>query len=88
MADARPKAVALKYRADKDPAPRVVAKGNGHLAEKIVTIAKANGIPLHHDPHLAELLDALDINTQIPPELYQAVAEVLALIYRLNREVI
>ena len=88
MVDARSKAVALKYRADKDRAPRVTAKGNGHLAEKIVAIAKANGIPLHHDQNLVELLDALDIDTQIPPELYQAVAEVLALIYRLNREII
>ena len=84
--DAHPKAVALKYRADKDRAPRVTAKGSGPLAEKIVAIAKAHDIPLHQDRNLVELLDALEIDTQIPPELYRAVAEVLAFIYRLNRE--
>ena len=86
--DKHPKAVALKYRADKDRAPRITAKGRGHLAEKIVAVAKANDIPLHQDQNLVELLDALEIDTQIPPELYRAVAEVLAFIYRLNREII
>jgi len=65
-----------------------VAKGNGHLAEKIVEMAKANDVPLHSDQNLADLLDALGIDMEIPPELYRAVAEVLAFIYRLNREVI
>ena len=79
-----PKAVALKYNAKKDHAPKVVAKGRGEIAEKIVAIAKANNIPLYEDKNLAQILEALELETAIPPELYRAVAEVLAFVYRLN----
>ena len=79
-----PKAVALKYEKEKDAAPRVVAKGRGSVAEKIIEIAKAHRVPLHEDKNLVQVLEALDLETEIPPELYRAVAEVLAFIYRLN----
>ena len=82
--DNSPKAVALKYDGKKDRAPKVIAKGRGEIAEKIVAIAKANNIPLYEDKNLAQILEALDLETEIPPELYRAVAEVLAFIYRLN----
>ena len=82
--DKSPKAVALKYDGKKDWAPKVIAKGRGEIAEKIVAIAKANNIPLYEDKNLAQILEALDLETEIPPELYRAVAEVLAFIYRLN----
>ncbi len=78
------KAVALKYETEKDSAPRVVAKGRDLIAEKIIETARAHSVPLYEDKNLVQVLEALDIDTEIPPELYRAVAEVLAFIYRLN----
>ena len=82
--DKSPKAVALKYDGKKDKAPRVIAKGRGNIAEKIIDIAKEHNVPLYEDKNLIQVLEALDLETDIPPELYRAVAEVLAFIYRLN----
>jgi len=82
--DKSPKAVALKYDRKKDNAPRVIAKGRGEIAEKIIEVAKAHNVPLYEDKNLIQILEALDLETEIPPELYRAVAEVLAFIYRLN----
>ena len=79
------KAVALTYDKKKDHAPRVVAKGKGYLADKIIEIAQQHDIPLYKDKNLVQVLEALDLEIEIPPELYQAVAEVLAFIYRLNQ---
>ena len=82
--DKSPKAVALKYDGKKDKAPKVLAKGRGNIAEKIIDIAKEHHVPLYEDKNLIQILEALDLETEIPPELYRAVAEVLAFIYRLN----
>ena len=79
-----PKAVALKYDGKTDTAPRVVAKGTGKIAQKIIDIAKEHKVPLCEDKNLVQVLAALDLETEIPAELYRAVAEVLALVYRLN----
>jgi flagellar biosynthesis protein len=83
--DKTPKAVALKYDKDKDHAPKVIAKGRGEIAEKILEIAKTHNLPLYEDKNLVQILEALELETAIPPELYRAVAEVLAFIYRLNK---
>jgi len=83
--DKRKRAVALKYNGDKDSAPKVVAKGKGHIAEKIIEAARENDVPLYEDKNLSQVLEALDIDTEIPHELYRAVAEVLAFIYKLNK---
>jgi flagellar biosynthesis protein len=80
----RLKAVALRYERDKDAAPRLVAKGTGEMARRIVERAAQSGVPLREDPGLAELLSALELEAEIPPVLYRSVAEVLAYIYRLN----
>lgn len=80
------KAVALRYDSLKDPAPRVVAKGRGLVAEKILEIARREGIPVREDPDLLEALAQIELDQVIPPQLYQAVAEVLAFLYRLNAE--
>ena len=80
------KAVALTYDQRLDKAPKVVARGRGHMAEKIMTIARQNNIPLQQDSELAAVLELLEPGTEIPPELYQAVAEILAFVYRLNQE--
>jgi flagellar biosynthesis protein len=84
MMEKKPKAVALKYEKEKDAAPRIVAKGRGLVAEKIIEAARAHRVPLYEDKNLVQVLEALDLETEIPPELYRAVAEVLAFIYRLN----
>lgn len=78
-------AVAMRYDAERDKAPKVVAKGKGTIAENILSIAREHGIPLHRDDDLVTLLGVLDIDTDIPPRLYHAMSEVLAHIYRANR---
>jgi len=82
----RDQAVALRYKKDTEAAPRVVAKGKGEIARQIKALAQKNGIPLHRDDDLLELLAQVDIDREIPPELYAAVAEVLSWIYRANAE--
>lgn len=79
------KAVALRYKALEDAAPRVLAKGRGSLAERILAIAQAHGIPVKEDRDLVTLLEALDVGKEIPPELYQVVAELLAFVYRTGK---
>lgn len=78
------KAVALRYQPDEDLAPRVIAKGSGEVAEEIIARAKEAGVPLQEDASLVQLLSKVDLNQQIPPELYRVVAEVLSLVYRLE----
>jgi flagellar biosynthesis protein len=78
--------VALRYDMARDRAPRVVAKGRGAVAERIMALAREANVPLRNDPDLALLLEALDLEAEIPPQLYRAVAEVLAFVYRLNQE--
>ena len=80
------KAAALKYEMKKDRAPRVIAKGKGLIAEKILEVAREHNIPLYRDKELSQVLEALDLNTEIPAELFRAVAEVLAFIYRMNKK--
>ncbi|MDR1616328.1 MAG: EscU/YscU/HrcU family type III secretion system export apparatus switch protein [Syntrophomonadaceae bacterium] len=80
------KAVALSYDAGQDAAPKIVAKGKGVLAERIEAIAKENHILIHQDKSLADYLSALDLNQEIPPELYSVVAEILAFIYRADND--
>jgi flagellar biosynthesis protein len=77
-------AVALKYVAGQDDAPRLVAKGRGVLAEAIVRLAREHGVPVHPDRDLAAVLERLDLDALIPPALYRALAEVLAYVYRMN----
>ena len=80
----RKAAAALRYRPEDEYAPRLVAKGRGRIAEKIIEAAREADVPLYHDPDMLALLMTLDIGEIIPPELYSAVAEVLAFIYRMN----
>ncbi|MFC1528384.1 EscU/YscU/HrcU family type III secretion system export apparatus switch protein [Candidatus Latescibacterota bacterium] len=77
-------AAALRYKQGIDPAPRLVAKGAGIIAEKILQAAREANIPIHEDPDLLALLMTLNIDEVVSPEMYVAVAEVLAFIYRMN----
>lgn len=82
------RAAALKYREGKDVSPKVVAKGRGEIAEKILELAREHGVPIREDSALTEVLMTLELNEAIPQELYKAVAEVLAFVYNLhNRRV-
>lgn len=82
--DERPSAVALTYL-DKNRAPIVVAKGYGVVAESIIREARQNGLYVHASPDLIRLLMQVDLDRQIPPELYLAVAEVMAWIHGLEQ---
>ncbi len=82
--NAEKKAVALKYDPGESSAPKVVAKGRGHVAENILAAAQSNAVPVYQNKSLVNLLMALDLDKEIPPELYTTVAEVLAYIYRMD----
>jgi flagellar biosynthesis protein len=77
-------AVALKYHTKRDTAPKVTAKGEGLVAERIVQLARENQIPIKEDPDLVQILSQVDINKEIPPPVYKVVAELLAFVYKLN----
>jgi flagellar biosynthesis protein len=78
------KAVALTYRAGEDKAPKVTASGRGKIAERIIETAREHGIPVKDDPDLVEVLSKLDIQEEIPPNVYVVVAELLAFAYSVN----
>lgn len=78
----KPVAVALRYDGATDDAPRVVAKGEGHVAEQIIALAKERGIEIREDADLVNLLAAVRLDSPIPIEAYVAVAEILSYIYR------
>ena len=87
MAEDKPiinKAVALKYNHEIADAPRITASGKGVLAEKIIETARDAGIHIKEDPDLLELLGNIPVGQEIPVDLYQTVAELLAFVYQVN----
>src|SRR5262249_40189539 len=82
----RRQAVALRYDPKQDRAPKVVAKGRGSLAERILEVARAHNIPVREDKDLVQILSLLDLDREIPPELYRVVAEILAFVYGVSGE--
>jgi flagellar biosynthesis protein len=95
MSDDRPRgeapnrstAVAVRYD-PKDAAPRVVAKGYGTIADTIIRTAREHGLYVHESPELVNLLMQVDLDAQIPPQLYVAIAELLAWIYALEEKTV
>lgn len=81
--ETRQEAVALAYSA-ADSAPRVVAKGRGLIAEEIIARAHEHGVFVHESPEMVALLMQVDLDQRIPPQLYVAVAELLAWLYRME----
>ena len=79
-------AVALKYDMEQDSAPKVVAKGRGHVAENILAAAQKNAVPVYQNKTLVNMLMALEIDREIPPELYRTIAEVMAYVYRIDKK--
>lgn len=84
---AKKKSVALKYDEKINAAPKVVAKGTGEIAEAILKKADENKIPIYEDKALVEVLSEIDIDREIPPELYKAVAEILSWVYRAYKSI-
>lgn len=81
MSEEKKKAVALRYDAQEGKAPVLVAKGKGDIAKEIIKIAKENKIPIVENEALVEALIKLDLYEEIPPELYEAVAKILAYVW-------
>lgn len=81
----RKKAAALKYDAETGSAPRVIAKGQGAVAENIIEMAEKHNVPVHTDADLVEVLSGLDMDEEIPEDVYLAVAELLAFVYSINK---
>jgi flagellar biosynthesis protein len=79
-------AVALAYDRESDEAPRVVAKGRGELAERIVAVARENGVAVESDPALAAALSIVELDADIPEDLYRAVAAVIGFVLRLQQQ--
>tara|TARA_Y100001960_G_scaffold156415_1_gene164615 strand:+ start:1349 stop:1612 length:264 start_codon:yes stop_codon:yes gene_type:complete len=78
-------ATALKYDEKSTAAPKLIAKGQNEVAERIIELAKEHGIPLKQDKDLVEILSALELEEEIPLELYSIVAEIFAMIYNINK---
>lgn len=79
----RQRAAVLRYETH-EPAPKIVAKGYGVQAENIIRTARENGVFIHESPELVDLLMQVDLDQHIPPQLYVAIAELLAWLYQLE----
>ena len=80
------KAAALQYDKENDQAPHVTAHGSGETAKNIIKIAEQNGIPIKKDEDLVNMLSQIELNQEIPVELYKAVSEIFSFIYGLTNE--
>nr|WP_314887384.1 FlhB-like flagellar biosynthesis protein [uncultured Campylobacter sp.] len=80
------KAVALGYNRDKDNAPKVLASGSGEVAKNIINLAKSHDIPIKEDADLVEILSKVDLNQEVPPNLYKAVAEIFSFLYKMTNK--
>ena len=78
-------AVAVRYDVEMDKAPLILASGRGAVADEILRIAEDNKIPLYENKELATMLSRLEIDTEIPQQLYVLVAEILFFVYKLDR---
>jgi flagellar biosynthesis protein len=78
------RAVALRYNDEHDATPKVIAKGSGSMAERIIRIAHERNVPVRQDPDMLQMLAGIDVMQPIPPRLFQAVAEILLYIYQMN----
>lgn len=80
------KAVAVQYDPAQAEAPVVKAKGEGLVAERIIDLAKEHNVPIYEDPSLVELLHKIELEEQIPEELYTVMAEILTMVHALDRK--
>lgn len=83
----REKAVAIRYDTEQEQAPRVLAKGEGESAKNIIKIAQLHKLPIKKDADLIELLSKVEIDKEVPQELYKAVAELFSYIYKITNTI-
>ena len=79
-------AVALSYRSELRDAPLLTAKGKGEVAERILELARIHNVPIREDADLVRLLAQLEIESEIPPNLYRVIAEIIAFVYFVNEK--
>lgn len=79
-------AVALSYNEKKNNAPKLVAKGSGFIAEQILETAKQHAVPVYQNKTVTGMLMAVEIDREVPPELYKIVAEILSYVYRIDKK--
>ncbi|RUM56449.1 MAG: flagellar biosynthesis protein FlhB [Nautilia sp.] len=80
------KAVAMKYKAYEDNAPKVIAKGKGEIAKKIIEKAKQYDVNIFENPELTDMLMNVEVNEEVPPELYKSVVEVFVWLHKLEEK--
>ncbi len=80
------KAAALKYNQSSDNAPKVVASGERLVAQNIIKIAQQNNIPIKKDEDMVQMLSQIELNQEIPPAMYKAVAEIFSFIYDITND--
>ena len=78
-------AVTLRYQMDDDRAPKLTAKGEGYLARRIIELAEEHDVPIYKDHNLVQVLSKLNLNDEIPPDVYEVVARILAFVYRVSQ---
>ncbi len=78
--------MALGYNRHKDNAPKVLATGSGEVAKNIINLAKSHDIPIKEDADLIEVLSKVDLNEEVPPNLYKAVAEIFNFLYQMTNK--
>lgn len=84
--EGRKSAYALQFERGTMPAPRITAKGQGQIAERLVALAKEHGVPVVENALLVDALEPFDVGREIPPELYQVVAEILVAVYKAGEQ--
>ena len=80
------KAAALRYDKEKENAPRVIAKGEGKVAQNIIKVAELNNLPIKKDEDLIELLSKVELDKEVPEALYKVVAELFSFVYKVTRK--
>jgi len=80
------KAVALKYDSKTTKAPKLTAKGKDKTAQKIIQLAKENNIPIKEDKNLIEMLSEVELNKEVPPQMYKAIAEIFSWVYNSTKK--
>ena len=78
--------MALGYNRQKDNAPKVLATGSGEVAKNIINLAKSHDIPIKEDADLIAVLSKVDLNEEVPPNLYKAVAEIFSFLYQMTNK--
>ena len=86
MQVSKKKAVALGYNREKNSAPKVLATGSGEIANKIISLAREHEIPIKEDPDLIEILSKVEIDQEVPPNLYKAIAEIFSFLYKVTNK--